>query len=946
MSDKIGIDDLFDEGLQDYIKDLNGQLKEFASEAVSIKKKLGETKQSTQSNPLNNSADIKREMKDAADYQRLKNQIIEADLKALKLISEAAKQKEKDDRAAIKTEQDKQKAQANSTKEQAKATKETERANSAYYKLSRQLIDQKKAVKDLLASNKELSEKDKELIENTQELDRRLKEIDGTVGDNQRNVGAYKEALQDISAEFGVFGGLLSKITRTLKTLEEQGEHSSTTFQKVGNFVKAAGIAIVLGFITAVIAANDAANELSQALKRQSDIFDINNLATEKGREIALAYAKSQGQEGVAGSLNEARQALSTLIILTERYNESLRRLGIDLEKLKLENDELNQIGSDSTIGFNERIIAQKKSLELNILIAAKQKEIAQAEFNQAQSTLKANEKVTGTGNAPLELKNKLTEATKQLMEAEAGEKLVQLTNATAARQINEEKASEEVKLLISKKESAHEAKAILEAQLKDEKIQLTERRKIATELANTEKRTTQEALKLFKEDIGIRFKNSDLLQEHDDILLAKKIRNLKTLEGHGLGAEGVQLLAKIIKDSQQDEITYVEGKKKRDEEEIKNLERIARIKKEISIISLQINDIDRKREIEIAKEAYEKDKTKANFEYLRAQTDIEFSYRVEIINQQSEIEKQAEIEKREDAAVTQKELEKIEAKRIHDVHALEVENAKSLKQLDKEREDDLRAQREKEINAINDFAEKATGRKNKLQEQQLNNDLDMRQRHILQQQQLAEQGYENTLAFEKAAEAKDELRKQQLAIKEEKQAKRLALFKLLSSAANNENPVKALAESLAVLATATALTAFDGTEDTGGAGTLDKKGGKAWILHPHEGVVNRKGNEANPGLVGAMNKGAVDEFFEENYLPKYMTDGNTESFAQNTTNALLLQQFSSMNQEIKSIKKALKDRPVGSLSIDKDGVVSKREYRNGLIKVSHSKSTSPNNMI
>ena len=78
----------------------------------------------------------------------------------------------------------------------------------------------------------------------------------------------------------------------------------------------------------------------------------------------------------------------------------------------------------------------------------------------------------------------------------------------------------------------------------------------------------------------------------------------------------------------------------------------------------------------------------------------------------------------------------------------------------------------------------------------------------------------------------------------------------------------KALAQTLIAEGIAKGISGsyFEGTEDTGSGGNVDGRGGMYAILHPHEGVVNRKGNEANPGLVGAMNAGTVDEWITKKF--------------------------------------------------------------------------------
>lgn len=243
------------------------------------------------------------------------------------------------------------------------------------------------------------------------------------------------------------------------------------------------------------------------------------------------------------------------------------------------------------------------------------------------------------------------------------------------------------------------------------------------------------------------------------------------------------------------------------------------------------------------------------------------------------------------------------------------------------------------------DFAEKSLQRKDELTGKQLDNDLAMRQRYILQDQQLASEGRLNTLAFDKAAEAKDELRKEQLAIKQQKDAKTIAFFKLLASAAEKEDPMKALGEALVTMGIAGAITGsyYDGTEDTGESGNVDSKGGKWAILHPNERVMTKAQNS----MVGDLSNDELAKLamgYNSGLLPKYITDNGIGSFAENALNSMMLQQFTEMNGKISSIERALKERPVSSMNIDKEGVISESRFKNGMTKVLRTKTPPPLN--
>ena len=216
-----------------------------------------------------------------------------------------------------------------------------------------------------------------------------------------------------------------------------------------------------------------------------------------------------------------------------------------------------------------------------------------------------------------------------------------------------------------------------------------------------------------------------------------------------------------------------------------------------------------------------------------------------------------------------------------------------------------------------------------------------MRQRNVTQQQQLAAQGLDNTLAFEKEALAKDELAKQQLAKKREREAKTLAFLKLISSFADKGDN-QAVMKAFLQMAIATAITGSfaEGVEGLEGPGTETSDSILA-RLSKNESVITAKGTKQNPGLATAMNKGKVDEYFENEYLPKYMVSHDVGSFAENAYNSLMLQQFTQMNNEIKDIKKALKERPVSQTNLNNLGEVVETKITNGFKKITTHKNTN-----
>lgn len=273
-------------------------------------------------------------------------------------------------------------------------------------------------------------------------------------------------------------------------------------------------------------------------------------------------------------------------------------------------------------------------------------------------------------------------------------------------------------------------------------------------------------------------------------------------------------------------------------------------------------------------------------------------------------------------------------------VKDIEATKEKSKEDKKRERQEEIQAARQ-QAEALLSIYEQLNRIKNERLEATLENDIQMRQRNVTQQQQLAAQGLDNTLAFEKEALAKDELAKQQLAKKREREAKTLAFLKLIASFADKGDN-QAVMKAFLQMAIATAITGSfaEGVEGLEGPGTETSDSILA-RLSKNESVITAKGTKSNPGLATAMNKGKVDEYFETEYLPKYMVSHDVGSFAENAYSSLMLQQITALNKKIESFEKVVKERPVHQTELTKLGEVVETKITNGFKKITTHKNTN-----
>ena len=140
----------------------------------------------------------------------------------------------------------------------------TDKANGAYRKLSKELNDQRNRYKDLAAAEQDTSQEARDLLISINALDKKLKGIDASVGQFQRNVGGYTEALSNF---FPKLGGTIGNVTGLVGDL-------SSGFANLG---KTTGIAnIGLGTVglalTAFSGISAIIDEISQSARA---IFDL-----------------------------------------------------------------------------------------------------------------------------------------------------------------------------------------------------------------------------------------------------------------------------------------------------------------------------------------------------------------------------------------------------------------------------------------------------------------------------------------------------------------------------------------------------------------------------------------------------------------------------------------------------------------------------------------------
>jgi hypothetical protein len=229
-------------------------------------------------------------------------------------------------------------------------------------------------------------------------------------------------------------------------------------------------------------------------------------------------------------------------------------------------------------------------------------------------------------------------------------------------------------------------------------------------------------------------------------------------------------------------------------------------------------------------------------------------------------------------------------------------------------------------------------------------------QRAIERQFQLAVAGQDNILAETERRAAQDELRKRDQLERERRQKEAIAFSEAYLNAYNaelkqpNANPTtaatKALGDVLLAKGIAKGIAAlasfFDGTEDTGNGGGLDKKGGFLAVLHPNERVVTA---DQNKKMKGISNNELTDIAMKYNtgqlidMSPKLSME-RSGSFADNFLQSAMLNSLTKNNE----LLQAIADKPVQTMDIEKlhnrIDTIETMHYKNYKEKIRHKGTT------
>ena len=789
----------------------------------------------------------------------------------------------------------------------------------------------------LIAANKVLTIQRNKLTGAEKDYAKQLKDINSLLDKNNAeikenssllekqklNVGNYTESIKDALHESGLFNGTLGNMANSLLEIKKKLHDASDEGKGFGNAMKIAAVGVGLLALKALADLDQGFQDFIGNVK--ANIFDLGGL---------LGNANKQLEEASIA----ARQ--------------KFRDLRLEIQASTLDQEDYNEIANDTTIGFDARNKAIEESIKLGKTKAESEVKLAQLALDLANKQIEADKQNAPSGKAKEESLQKQNEAQLALNDALDKQDDLVRQNDERIRAFNVERAAVEVDLLLKKKQSYNAEKVILENKLADEKNQLEERRKIAGQLLKVNNDTTKEEIRIFKEKTGIQFNESQLLSENDAILLQRKLEGIKQTvinqkgetEQVGIGTEAIQLLAKVVKQYQENRIENDKTIKKLQEEEIKRIQTIAAIEREILELeqaqNVKLTEDSLTERYDIQEEGLEKilsGEDLFNFKVLKlrklqvnaikdAELDLT-SEKSRLLDLQAENEKKALEISEKDNLIRAEKIKKIEEKLEIDKTNLQIDAAKKRAENAKKEQETIDKINQAQVTSIAKRLDYAAGLYNEALDKRSQAELDRidteqsRNDDALERQiKRAEEGKDNDVEnyAEKAAELEKQKNEQ---LKKDRIREKITTYYALLSGYAKEDADTALSKTARDIAISEAFTAAFAAEggivgevsDTTTLGSSKTHGAgldRLVMADKREGILNVKQMQNLGGREGFYNL--------QNMLNNPLSDNVLFPEVPVFVGAVS-PQTAKLERKMDEMIQAINNKPVPSSGLDKD---------------------------
>jgi len=694
---------------------------------------------------------------------------------------------------------------------------------------------------------------------------------------------------------------------------------------------------------------------------------------------------------GFTDDVKDQQKALDDLSKATFEYENELRKLQLTQLNANLNEEDANEIAQDETRTIEERTKALKQGIRERELSAKIGVKIAETEQKLAMQTALASLQAKNVTDEELKMIEKrgaeylvqskfadkltkdeldnLNEKVKAYITADDALSDLPRQEATRQAKLIQDLQAFDIELILKKKLNASSEIAVLTKKVADEKQLLSDREKYINDLNAKEQDSLQAQINIFNQailkenelnkgrerDLKQTVDFNKLIAEQDAVKLARDIKNLKISEGQK------ELVAKIVKDAQDNEIANNERLAKLELDRIALKERILKIDTDIENIRTQseLDSLKNQNELKLDElntynqKVLEGENVFSNnllrirkqlFEETEKLRKLEFEKREkQLIDKAEQAKKEAEniVEPTERA----KKIEQIETQLNSDLIKLGEERSKVVAKANIDEYNQLKAIEIKKTELVLNDLQQVTeslgtelNRRNDRQQKALDYELDKRSRNIEKQRDLAQRGLANQLAFEEQQQAKTELKKQQLEERNQRRQEILEFQKLYLSSYNarlsqpnadpNTAPFLALKDVFTAKGLAKSVQFFnEGTEYVKPKGQSSQGIGHDYIpamLAEGEAVVNYEANTKFKGVTKSLNEGTFDKYYMPITQLREVTSNIQKGTAQNMYNSLLVQEQYKTNALLEDLLK----KPTQQVHVDTFGNLVETIYQ------------------
>lgn len=945
-------------------------------------------------------------LKKVNDDLKKTNDLVLLNAKAKKAEAEANTQLEK---------QRKEKANADKAEIELLKKKEGQikKEKDAYAKLSGELTKTKREAKNLGAelialerSGKKNTEEYKKLAKEFDAiqkraavLDNKIKELDATVGDHQRNVGNYREALKDTARELGIFGGKFDTVIGVMRqwtsvlqaskaATEENAlaasvaEAATTRWGKAARFTGTALKGLGIGALITLLASFAAA-----AKTTESGIVRFEALTNSLGSVIKV-FVGRLGQFGIGlveffagvskdlsntlfnlkqdilktfGADAEIKKSTDNTSKAVDKMSSAFTGLGAAIEKVIDLEFELAQLRrqnrKDNLIDLaiirvyasevevlnqladDQTLSFQKREDAATKALNTLQKS-ADAEVRIAQRTVKVLQRELKIreqqSEDTLEVKEKLSEALDKLDDAETKREVQRLQGEQRQRLIRIKQLQNQVQLI---EQTFDKEKELRDKQIQDLERSFDERQKLIENGDKLSQEKFNKEVQRISEAAQQYIDANELINISDEEQLAARIKSLQ------LGDKAEDILLKALTNRKAEIKDAAEQARQLNKQIIEDLKKQQQAEQDIKNEKVRGVQIELDNELKNATDNLREQAV--IFAKIKALRDKQ-------LKDDATFEKQKVTDdKTKSAELQAKEILKIDEKLKNDLRENE------LKYLD-----DIKAIHKKQIEEVFNYLDQITSGIQRglairadLQQQADQRDIDRQQRLIDVQAQLAASGKENVLAETQARLDKAEEKRIQDAKRAAKQQENLTIIKTFSDTLNaalqtNKSFLQAFAEASAASGVVEAAFAklfsgfYEGTESLGTAGTVPFKNGKDDILVSAKQGERLIGYDDSQKLAGLTNKEVVNAAmayknndFNEIYVPQFKAANVSSTQRIDNRQGIFITE--TLSRKFDELKNEIANKPVSNTRLDELGNWTEEIQNKGLRTIIHHRSKS-----